>query len=78
MTRWMKWRVRVKSGTSFERAMRRRMKTTHIRLLSIQTSPSVHPTVVSPLRLRQLSNRSRLTSFPATSAVKMMRIEAQI
>lgn len=98
-TRWMKCSVRAKSGTSFEREMRRRMEITLFFFIltphkvidqerprkdreqrrkeeaypnkefKSHTSPSIHPTVVSPLRLRQLSTRSKLKCFPATSAV---------
>jgi|SRR5690242_14735678 len=47
-----------------------------VRLLSIQTSPRVQPTVVSPRSVSQLKSRSRLMSFPATSAVKTMSTAA--
>lgn len=47
-----------------------------MRLFNTHTSPSVHPTVVSPRKVRQLNTRSVLTSFPATSAVKTIRIAA--
>jgi len=50
--------------------------TYHIKLFSIHTSPSIHPTVTSPRKLRQLSRRSKLTSLPATRAVKRMRMAA--
>lgn len=46
-------------------------------LLSSQTKLSVHPTVVSPRRLRQLSIRSKEKAVPATSAVNRMRMVAQ-
>lgn len=48
-----------------------------VRLFNTQTSPNVQPTVVSPRRLRQLNNKSTLTSLPATRAVNIMRIAAQ-
>ena len=39
---------------------------------SIQTRPSIHPTVVSPRKLRQLSTKSKLKCAPATRAVNRM------
>ena len=39
------------------------------KLSSIQTNPSVHPTVVSPRKLRQLSTKSSENGLPATSTV---------
>ena len=39
------------------------------KLSSIQHNPSVHPTVVSPRRLRQLSTRSSENDLPAASVV---------
>ena len=85
----MKCTVRAKSRTSFERAIRSRMKMalsriSHVckgwyfdaaylvRLFSIQTSPKVQPTVVSPRNVSQLQIRSKLISLPATRAVKTM------
>ena len=47
-----------------------------VRLFSIQMSPRVQPTVVSPRRVSQLNSRSRLTSLPATRAVKTMSTPA--
>ena len=44
-------------------------KTNPITEFNSHTSPNIHPTVVSPLKLRQLSTISRLNFFPATSAV---------
>ena len=40
------------------------------KLPPIQHSPSVHPTAVSPLRLRQLSTSSGVKGLPAVRAVK--------
>lgn len=47
-----------------------------VRLFSIQMSPRVQPTVVSPRSVSQLNSRSRLTSLPATRAVKTMSTPA--
>lgn len=46
------------------------------KLSNNQHSPSVHPTVVSPLKVRQLSTISALNSFPATSVVNRIRTVA--
>lgn len=46
------------------------------RLFSIQTKPSVHPTVVSPRNVSQLKIKSKPISVPATRAVKTMRTTA--
>lgn len=54
-----------------------RCQTYQVRLFRTQTRPRVQPTAVSPRRLRQLNNRSVLTSLPATRAVKTMRTAAQ-
>lgn len=43
-----------------------------------QTSPNIHPTVVSPLKLLQLSTISKLKCLPATSAVKRIRMNATV
>ena len=40
------------------------------------TNESIHPTVVSPRKERQLNTRSRLKLRPATRAVKRMRAVA--
>jgi hypothetical protein len=48
------------------------------KLFSIHTSANVHPTVVSPRRLRQLNSKSSLTCLPATSAVNTIKIVADI
>lgn len=47
-----------------------------VRLFSIQMSARVQPTVVSPRRVSQLNSKSRLTSLPATRAVKTMSTPA--
>jgi hypothetical protein len=47
----------------------RKRKAYAVNEFSNQTSPSIHPTVVSPLKLRQLSTKSKLKCLPATSAV---------
>lgn len=49
-----------------------------IKEVNNQTKPSIHPTVVSPLRLLQLSTISKLKCLPATSAVKRMRPNATV
>ena len=49
-----------------------------VRLFRIHTSPSVHPTVVSPRSVAQSKTKSRLNSDPATSAVKRMSTEAHV
>lgn len=46
-------------------------------LLRIQHNPSVQPTVVSPLMVRQLKIRSNVNTLPATSVVNNMRMVAQ-
>jgi len=74
--KWIKCTVRAKSRTSLERAMRSSMKMAQARLFSTQTRPRVHPIVVSPRRLCQPNKRSVLTSLPATSAVKTIRMPA--
>lgn len=76
--RWMKWIVSAKSGTSLEREIKKRIDITPIKEFNSQTSPNIHPTVVSPLRLRQLSTRSKLKCFPATSAVKSINAVAAV
>lgn len=43
------------------------------KLSSIQHSPSVHPTVVSPRRLRQLNTRSSENGLPAASVVNSIK-----
>ena len=72
MTLWNQvsgWRVhdatKMRSGCEVEDWVAYSTK-----LSSIQQSPRVHPTVVSPLRLRQLRTRSRLNCLPATRVVK--------
>lgn len=40
------------------------------------TKPNIQPTVVSPLKLRQLSTRSMLKLLPATSTVNRIRAVA--
>lgn len=47
----------------------RKRKAYPINEFSNQTTPSIHPTVVSPLKPRQLSTKSKLKCLPATSAV---------
>lgn len=47
-------------------------------LLSTQQSASVHPTAVSPRRLRQLRTRSGEKCLPAASAVKRIRDVATV
>lgn len=44
----------------------------------IQHNPKVHPTVVSPRKLRQLSTRSAENGFPAASAAKRIRSVARM
>lgn len=44
--------------------------TNPMKLFSIQTNPNIQPTVVSPLKLLQLSTISKEKALPATSAVK--------
>lgn len=46
-------------------------------LFRIQHNPSVQPTVVSPLMVRQLKIRSNVNTLPATSVVNNMRMVAQ-
>lgn len=70
--------VRAKSGTSFERVMRIRSAITPIKLFNNQTNPSIHPTVVSPLKLLQLKTKSKLKLLPATSAVKRISSVATV
>lgn len=41
-----------------------------------QTSPNIHPTVVSPLKLLQFNTKSKLNFFPATSAVNSINAVA--
>lgn len=53
------------------------LETYKTRLFRIQATPSIHPTVTSPLKLRQLKSRAGRTGRPATSAVKMMRMQAE-
>jgi hypothetical protein len=47
-----------------------------IKLFNSQTTPNIHPTVVSPRRLLQLSTKSREKRLPATSAVNRIRAVA--
>lgn len=47
-----------------------------VMLFNTQTRPSVHPTVVSPRKLRQLNKRSVFISLPKTSAVNRIRTPA--
>jgi len=47
------------------------------KLTSIQQSPNVHPTVLSPLRLCQLKTKSILNVLPATRDVKSIITVAQ-
>lgn len=88
--------VRAKSGTSFDRAMKRSKNITliengqlgllgasslnvvlyHMRLSIIQHKPSIHPVVISPRIVFQLSKRSAFTVLPATSAVNNIRAAA--
>ena len=47
------------------------------KLFRIQHNPSVQPTVVSPLILRQLRIRSNVNTLPATNVVNNMSMVAQ-
>jgi hypothetical protein len=47
-----------------------------IKELSSHTSPSIHPTVVSPLKLRHDSTISNENFFPATKAVNRIKAVA--
>jgi hypothetical protein len=73
ITTWMEWVVRVKSGTSFERETMIRRNMTQRKLFNIHTSPSIHPNVVSPLRLSQLKIKLGEKAVPVTTQVKRMR-----
>ncbi|KAF4634251.1 hypothetical protein G7Y89_g3856 [Cudoniella acicularis] len=50
--------------------------TNPIKLFNIHTNPNIHPTVVSPLKLRQLNTKSKLKCLPATSAENKMSMVA--